>query len=96
VSSLSCPWKANWLICCSNEPLAQYYKDYRRHHGRAPTVKSSSESSFKTDNKEAYDYKKSKLMQWNNSTITVGPAQFTFNRTLRVPDNANNYALPPV
>ncbi|KAJ7846334.1 hypothetical protein B0H14DRAFT_2772277 [Mycena olivaceomarginata] len=28
-------------------------------------------------------------------SIPVGPAKFNFNRTLRVPDNASNYALPP-
>ncbi|KAJ7625032.1 hypothetical protein DFH06DRAFT_1104309, partial [Mycena polygramma] len=60
------------------EPLAKYYKDYRRHHGLAPAARSSSESRFK-----------------GADTITVGPAQFTFNRTLRVPDDAENYALPP-
>jgi hypothetical protein len=80
----------------SKEPLAQYYKDYRRHHGRAPTARSSSESSLETVDNHAYDIKKAKSVQWNESTITVGPAQFNFKRTLRVPDDADNYALPPV
>ncbi|KAF7341974.1 Ubiquitin-like domain-containing protein [Mycena venus] len=78
-----------------NEPLAQYYKDYRRHHGRASGAKSSSESSMESIDKQAFDTKKKNIVQWNSSTITVGPARFNFNRTLRVPDNANNYALPP-
>ncbi|KAJ6588408.1 hypothetical protein B0H19DRAFT_1248071 [Mycena capillaripes] len=77
------------------EPLAQYYKAYRRHHGRIPAVKSISESNFKTVDKKAYDSKNQKTVEWNNSTITVGPARFAFNRTLRVPDNAENYSLPP-
>ncbi|KAF8208336.1 hypothetical protein K438DRAFT_1813838 [Mycena galopus ATCC 62051] len=76
------------------EPLAQYYKEYRRHHGLASGAKSSSESSFETTNKQAFD-KNDKFVQWNNSTIMAGPARFNFNRTLRVPDNATNYALPP-
>ncbi|KAJ6588409.1 hypothetical protein B0H19DRAFT_1248072 [Mycena capillaripes] len=63
------------------EPLAQYYKDYRRHHGLAPPPRVSSESFLETN--------------WYDSTITAGPAKFRFNRTLRVPDNATNYALPP-
>ncbi|KAJ6481681.1 hypothetical protein C8R45DRAFT_309655 [Mycena sanguinolenta] len=77
------------------EPLAQYYKDYRRHHGRASGAKSSSESSTETVNKEAFDNKKGQLVGWDDCTIKVGPARFHFNRTLRVPDNASTYALPP-
>ncbi|KAJ6588398.1 hypothetical protein B0H19DRAFT_1248064 [Mycena capillaripes] len=78
------------------EPLAKYYKAYRRHHGLAPTVKSTSESSFKTVDKQAHNKnQKYEYVECNNFNITVGPAQFTFNRTLRVPDDAENYALPP-
>ncbi|KAJ7845700.1 hypothetical protein B0H14DRAFT_2584529 [Mycena olivaceomarginata] len=75
-----------------NEPLAQYYKDYRRHHGRASGAKSLSDSSI---DDEAFNTKKKSIVRGESSTITVGPARFKFNRTLRVPDNANRYALPP-
>ncbi|KAF7366514.1 hypothetical protein MSAN_00908600 [Mycena sanguinolenta] len=70
-----------------NEPLAQYYKNHRRHHhGRVSEGKSSSSSlTTKYDENDGS----------TESTITVGPAKFNFNRTLRVPDNASNYALPP-
>ncbi|KAJ6588471.1 hypothetical protein B0H19DRAFT_1248127 [Mycena capillaripes] len=77
-----------------DEPLVQYFKDYRRHHKLAPATKSSSESSLKTIDRGAHD-KNGKYVKWTESTITVGPAQFSFNRTLSVPDNAKNYALPP-
>ncbi|KAF7366533.1 hypothetical protein MSAN_00910600 [Mycena sanguinolenta] len=77
------------------EPLAQYYKDYRRHHGRVSGAKSSSESSIETANKQAFDNKKDQFVGWEHCTIKVGPARFNFNRTLRVPDNASTYALPP-
>ncbi|KAJ6481744.1 hypothetical protein C8R45DRAFT_1215572 [Mycena sanguinolenta] len=70
-----------------DEPLAQYYKNYRRqHHGRVSEGKSSSSSvTTKYDEDDGS----------TESTITAGPAKFNFNRTLRVPDNASNYALPP-
>ncbi|KAJ7696870.1 hypothetical protein B0H14DRAFT_3174539 [Mycena olivaceomarginata] len=76
-----------------NEPLAQYYKDYRRHHGRASGAKSLSDSSI---DDEAFNTKKKSIVREESSTITVGPARFKFNRTLRVPNNANRYALRPV
>ncbi|KAJ7248601.1 hypothetical protein B0H12DRAFT_1324659 [Mycena haematopus] len=78
-----------------DESLAQYYKNYRRHHGRASGAKSSSESSVESTDKQAFDKMKDQFVGWNDCTITVGPAKFNFNRTLRVPDNASNYALPP-
>ncbi|KAH8797989.1 hypothetical protein DL96DRAFT_1688225 [Flagelloscypha sp. PMI_526] len=36
------------------------------------------------------------VVHWQDHSISVGPAQFKFNRTLRVPDDATSYALPPV
>ncbi|KAF7366532.1 Ubiquitin-like domain-containing protein [Mycena sanguinolenta] len=83
------------MFVCSKEPLAKYYKDYRRYHGLTPTARSSSESSVDTVETCVYDAKKGKYLRRNDSTVTVGPATFKFNRTLRVPDNAQNYALPP-
>ncbi|KAH8834331.1 hypothetical protein DL96DRAFT_1580212 [Flagelloscypha sp. PMI_526] len=77
-----------------DETLAEYYKAYRRHHGHAPSPRTSSQSSVWTNDRVAQD-KEMKVVQWKDSTIAVGPAQFRFNRTLRVPDDASNYALPP-
>ncbi|KAK7038015.1 ubiquitin-like domain-containing protein [Favolaschia claudopus] len=78
-----------------DEPLVQYYKNYRRHHGFSATNKTSSQSSVETTTKKAWDDKKNIEVEWNTSTISVGPAKFNFNRTLRVPDNAKTYSLPP-
>ncbi|KAE9394937.1 hypothetical protein BT96DRAFT_1022230 [Gymnopus androsaceus JB14] len=77
----------------TNEPLARYFKDYRRYHGLSP-ANSSTKSSVTTSARSAVD-KKNNTVEWSNSTITVGQASFQFNRTLRVPDNATKYALPP-
>ena len=82
-----------------NEPLAHFYKAYRREHGLGGTKSVASESHLEKiedsgrvlhkDNSEG-------LVRWEQSSITVGPAKFNFNRTLRVPDDAINYVLPPV
>ncbi|KAJ7716545.1 hypothetical protein B0H16DRAFT_1801340 [Mycena metata] len=89
------PSVAGGLKINIDESLAQYYKDYRRYHGKAPTTAAASESSLSTVDKYAYDHKNNKAVTFTESTVTVGPAQFKFNRTLRVPDNAKSYALPP-
>ena len=82
-----------------NEPLAQFYKAYRRENGLRVTKPVASESRLKKSEDcgwaEHKDLSK-ELVRWEQSSITVGPATFNFNRTLRVPDDAVNYALPPV
>ncbi|KAF7366538.1 hypothetical protein MSAN_00911100 [Mycena sanguinolenta] len=77
-----------------DESLAQYYKNYRRHHGRAPAAKSSSESSAEIVN-EASGKRQGQFVGWESSTIEVGPARFDLQRTLRVPDDKTIYSLPP-
>ncbi|KAJ7602956.1 hypothetical protein DFH06DRAFT_1350776 [Mycena polygramma] len=53
-------------------------------------MKSSCETTLKTTKRSGYDGP-----GCVESTITVGPVQFSFNRTLRVPDDTVDYALPP-
>ncbi|KAK7042356.1 hypothetical protein R3P38DRAFT_3390033 [Favolaschia claudopus] len=74
----------------TGQPLAQYYKNYRRRHRGDPCRQSSSKSSIGT--RRRYGRKEA---GYSEATVTVGPAKFNFNRTLRVPDNATEYALPP-
>ncbi|KAH8818840.1 hypothetical protein DL96DRAFT_1431116, partial [Flagelloscypha sp. PMI_526] len=76
-----------------NEPLVSWFKAYRRYHGRAPNAKSSN-SRMSSRNSDAYNPKNGSMMTWEESSITVGAATFSFNRTLRVPDDATSYALP--
>jgi len=78
-----------------NEPLAQFYKAYRHENGLGDTKPVKSESKLSKSEDIAMN-KSGKVVTWEQSSITVGPATFEFNRTLRVPDDAANYALPPV
>ncbi|KAJ6481682.1 hypothetical protein C8R45DRAFT_1215525 [Mycena sanguinolenta] len=76
-------------------PILQPLIDVNFPPGTAPGTKTSSESSVRTINEEACDEKKSQFVNWDKSTIKVGPANFDFKRTLRVPDNAKTCDLPP-
>ena len=91
---------ANVLIFDSrNEPLVHFYKMYRRENGLGGTKPVASESCLKKSEGHAWASPKDQSkepVRWERSSITVGPATFNFNRTLRVPDDAVNYALPPV
>ena len=82
-----------------NEPLAHFYKAYRRENGLGVTKPMASESRLEKSEGHGWasdeDLGKEPI-RWEESSITVGPATFNFNRTLRVPDDAVNYALPPV
>ena len=82
-----------------NEPLAHFYKAYRRENGLSGTKPMASESHLRKSKHfgwASHEDKCKELFRWEQSSITVGPATFNFNRTLRVPDDAVNYALPPV
>src|ERR1700753_3607819 len=82
-----------------NEPLAHFYKAYRRENGLCGTKSVASESHLEKSKGcgwASHKDKSTELVRWEQSSITVGPATFNFNRTLRVPDDAVNYALPPV
>jgi len=78
-----------------NEPLAHFYKAYRHENGLGGTKPVKSESKLRESEDSAMN-KSGEVVTWEQSSITVGPATFEFNRTLRVPDDAANYALPPV
>ncbi|KAH8799279.1 hypothetical protein DL96DRAFT_1477043, partial [Flagelloscypha sp. PMI_526] len=78
-----------------NEPLVCWYKAYRRTVGRAPQAKDSSYSKLNSTKARAYNTKDDTLVEWQDSSVRVGAATFKFNRTLRVPDDATTYALPP-
>jgi len=41
------------------------------------------------------DGKNRREVSYDESRITTGPAKIQFHRTLRVPDDAKNYLLPP-
>ena len=79
-----------------NEPLAHFYKAYRCENGLGGTKPVASESRLRKSEECAWAPQNKVLVKWEQSSITVGPATFNFNRTLRVPDDAINYALPPV
>ncbi|KAK7019924.1 hypothetical protein R3P38DRAFT_2971295 [Favolaschia claudopus] len=77
-----------------DQRLVQYYKEFRRHHGRNVGRKSSSVSSLATDDRQARDKHKNASVSYRTNTITVGPATFSFNRTLRITDDATDHGLP--
>ena len=79
-----------------NEPLAHFYKAYRRENGLGRTKPAASESRLRKSEDSGWEPQSKEMVKWEQSSITVGPATFNFNRTLRVPDDAVNYALPPV
>ena len=79
-----------------NEPLAHFYKAYRRENGFGGTKSMASKSHLEKSERRGLASQSNELVKWEQSSITVGPATFNFNRTLRVPDDAVNYALPPV
>ncbi|KAH8802010.1 hypothetical protein DL96DRAFT_775149 [Flagelloscypha sp. PMI_526] len=76
-----------------NEPLISWYKAYRRFHGLVPTAGRNSISTARTEHRAAT--KGFDVIEWQESSIEAGPATLRFHRTLRVPDDATNYALPP-
>jgi hypothetical protein len=79
-----------------NEPLAHFYKAYRRENGLGDTKPVTSESRLAKRMDCGWSSQSKELVKWERSSIVLGPATFNFNRTLRVPDDAINYALPPV
>lgn len=86
------------FIFVSDQSLAEYFKKYRAVHGFL-LPKGDSKSTITTTGHTRFDVK-SKLthqfVHYEESTVKVGPASLKFQRTLRVPDNAKNYLLPPV
>ena len=87
-------------ICNSDQSLADYFKQYRAFHGfLLPKFEGDSKATITTRGETRYDAKSKstdKFVRYEESTVEVGPATLKFQRTLRVPDNAKNYLLPPV
>lgn len=86
--------------CNSDQSFADYFKQYRAFHGfLSPKLEGESKATITTRGETRYDVKSKstdKFVQYEESTVKVGPATLKFQRTLRVPDNAKNYLLPPV
>lgn len=79
-----------------DQPLVEYFKAYRSQHELLRLlIKTQQTSSKKVSDVIRYDKQASKEVRWKNTAIRAGPAQLQFHRTLRVPDNAEKYLLPP-
>jgi hypothetical protein len=70
------------FLVLSTQTLAEYFKEYRSYHKLLERKLSSSSRFHEYDNHE--------------SRVEVGRASFKFHRTLRIPDDADEYLLPPV
>lgn len=80
----------------SDQSLAEYFKEYRAFHDLLPH-KSKSIAQVTKQTHTRYDVEsEDKTVTYDESTVKIGPANLKFHRTLRVPDNAKNYLLPPV
>lgn len=66
----------------STQTLADYFKAYRSYH--------------KLLEREPPSSSKNCLSYEIDHYVQVGPARLKFNRTLRIPDDAEEYLLPPV
>ena len=95
--------KCSCIKCCnvnSDQSFADYFKHYRAFHGFvSPKLGGESKATITRHEEIRHDAKsksKDKFVQYEESIVKVGPATLNFQRTLRVPDNAQNYLLPPV
>ena len=80
-----------------DQPLIEYFKNYRTQHGLLQHADPNQcHSTLGASQEHRYDTKKAHSIQWEEATINAGPAKLRFFRTLRVPDNADKYLLPPV
>jgi hypothetical protein len=82
------------LVVFRDQPLVDYFKNYRTQHGLIP--RTDSRSTVKAHEEHRHDTKKAQSVYWEETSINAGPAKLRFFRTLRVPDNAKKYLLPPV
>jgi len=81
---------------CSDQSLADYFKEYRAFHRLLPP-KADSISRVTLEEHSRYDeHSGGKYIHYEESTVKLGPASLKFHRTLRVPDDAKDYLLPPV
>ena len=70
------------FLCLSTQTLTEYFKEYRSYHKFLERKQSSSSRCREYDHDE--------------SCVEVGPASLKFHRTLRIPEDADEYLLPPV
>ncbi|SRR6266576_1348079 len=82
------------LVVFRNQPLVDYFKNYRTQHELLQ--RAESRSNVNTHEEHRHDTKHNQPVHWEEATIKAGPAELRFFRTLRVPDNAKKYLLPPV
>ena len=80
-----------------DQPLIDYFKNYRTQHGLLQRADPNQcHSTVNAHQEYRNDTKKAQPVQWEEAAINAGPAKLRFFRTLRVPDNAEKYLLPPV
>ena len=80
-----------------DQPLIDYFKKYRAQHGLLQRAgPNQCRSTVNARQEHRMDGKKEEFVQWEEAAINAGPAKLRFFRTLRVPDNADKYLLPPV
>jgi hypothetical protein len=85
------------VVFTRDQPLIDYFKNYRTQHGLLQRAgPNQSRSTLGARREQRYDTKKAQSVQWEEAIINAGPAKLRFFRTLRVPDNADKYLLPPV
>ena len=85
------------LVVVRDQPLIDYFKKYRTQHGLLQRADPNQCCSTVNAHQELRnDTKKTQFVNWTETSIKAGPAKLRFFRTLRVPDNADKYLLPPV
>lgn len=76
-----------------NQTLVDWFKHYRSYHGLLSSKKSGINLNQTTGVPKAGTWSTARN---EGSTVHLGPANFQFHRTLRVPDDSKTYLLPPV
>ena len=87
------------FVLFRDQPLIDYFKKYRTQHGllqRADPNQCHSESTINVRQEIRHDSQKADFVHWGEITIKAGPAKLRFFRTLRAPDDVDEYLLPPV
>ena len=84
------------VVFTRDQPLIDYFKNFRTQHGLLQRADPNQCRSTVNTHQEGRLDKKDQIVRWEESTIDAGPAKLRFFRTLRVPDNADKYLLPPV
>ena len=82
------------LLVFRDQPLIDYFKNYRTQHGLLQRADPNQcRSTANANQVHQHDTKKAHSIHWEEATINAGPAKLRFFRTLRVPDNADKYLL---